>query len=81
MTDKAFCSFYNVGHCKYKDKCSNKHAKDDCEDASFIKKLCHMRHSKTCKNRLQCKFSSKKNCEFKYDPKHRVQTIPHNEDE
>ena len=72
MNDKAFCSFQNVGYCKYKDKCSNKHAKDDYEDTSCIKKPCHMRHKKTCKNGLQCKFNSKNNCEFKHDPEHQT---------
>ena len=72
MTDKTFCSFYNVGYCKYKDKCSNEHAKSDCEDKKCIREHCHKRHRKFCKNGLGCKFNSKNKCEFKHD--HKAQT-------
>ena len=64
------CSFYNVWYCKYKDKCSNVHAKGDCEDKTCIKTLCHKRHRKTCKHGLECNFNSNNKCEFKHDPKH-----------
>ena len=31
MTEKVFCPFYNVGYCKYKDKCSNEYAQPECD--------------------------------------------------
>jgi hypothetical protein len=67
MTDKAFCPFYNVGYCKYKDKCSKEHAQDECEDRKCTNKLCHKRHRKSCRNGLECRFNAKNKCEFKHD--------------
>ena len=67
MSDKAFCPFYIVGYCKYKDKCSNGHAQDDCQDRKCTNKLSHKRHQKSCKNGLECQFNDKNKCEFKHD--------------
>lgn len=38
MREKSLCPFFNVEYCKYKDKCSDEHAKHNCEDPNCKKK-------------------------------------------
>ena len=39
IAENVLCSYYNVGYCKYKNKCSKEHAKADCIDQKCQKKL------------------------------------------
>ena len=67
MTGKSLCSFFNVGYCKYKDRCTNEHAKWDYEDNKCKNFNCPKRHRKPCKNGTKCRFHIKNKCEFKHD--------------
>ena len=58
--------FFNVGYCKYKDRCSKEHAKGDCEDNKCKKQSCQKRHRKPCKNGTEYRFNIKNKCEFKH---------------
>ena len=43
------CNFYNVGYCRYKEKCHFKHPKSDCCETSCRNKRCENRHPRQCK--------------------------------
>ena len=34
------CPYYNIGYCKYKNKCSKEHAKVECLEQKCPKKKC-----------------------------------------
>ena len=40
MNVKPKCPFFNVGYCKYKDKCSKEHANLECSDQECKDKNC-----------------------------------------
>ena len=43
------CHLFNVGYCKYKDKCSKKRASSDCLEVNCKSKECDKRHRKYCR--------------------------------
>ena len=70
MTLKPLCPYYNVGYCKYKDKCSKDHAKEDCKDLICDTKKCNRRHRRHCKFGPKCSFYKKNACEFLHISNH-----------
>ena len=66
MSDKVFCPFYNVGFCKYKDKCSKEHAERDCPDQTCRSKNCSNRRRRLCKFGPRCTYLKRKTCEVKH---------------
>ena len=66
MSGNSLSSFYNVGYCKYKDRCSNGHAKGDCEDSKCKKLNCQKKHRKFCNNGTEYRFHIKNKYEFKH---------------
>ena len=64
-----FCSYYNVGYCKYKDKCFKEHAKTECNNNNCDKNDCQKRHKKLCRYGNKCTYKNKNSCEFRHDDK------------
>ena len=61
------CKFYNMGYCKYQDKCSFKHSTEICVEVKCKKQKCIKRHPKKCRFfflRGFCKF--KNDCMFSH---------------
>jgi predicted RNase H-like nuclease (RuvC/YqgF family) len=70
MEDKMICPHYNVGYCKFKEKCSKVHPKDDCNVEDCKRKGCDKRHRRICKYLTDCMRLNKNNdCEFKHAEK------------
>ena len=62
------CKYYNVGFCKFRDRCFFKHVLEDCKTKDCKKDHCLKRHPKRCKFfflRKFCKF--KTDCKFSHD--------------
>ena len=57
------CSFYNVGYCKLKNKCSNIHSSEDCAN-KCKEKTCPKRHRIVCRDREHCIYQRSNSCEF-----------------
>jgi hypothetical protein len=60
------CQF-NVGFCKYKEKCYKKHYAEKCMDLNCDNR-CFKRHPKQCKRGQNCKFFKQKTCAYDHDP-------------
>ena len=66
MSD-AVCSYFNVGYCKHKDKCSKIHESEECQKMCK-NKTCLKRHRRPCKDKENCKFLKSNSCEFTHEP-------------
>ena len=64
-----FCSYYNVGYCKYKDECFKEHAKTECINNNCDKNDCQKRHKKLCRYGNKCTYKNQNTCEFRHDDK------------
>ena len=64
---KTSCKFYNVGFCKFQDRCKFKHFKTICTKYACKDKICQHRHPKMC--RYQEKFRRKTSCLYKHTDK------------
>ena len=61
------CPHFKVGYCKYKDKCSKGHAKQDCLEIDCKTKTCNKRHRRHRRRYgPKCSFSGKNSCEYKH---------------
>ena len=67
MSDEAICPFYNVGYCKYKDKCLKHHENKECHDTSCRRKKCSKRHRRPCKYGNKCTYFKRSTFEFKHE--------------
>ena len=56
------CSYFNVGYCKEKNKCSKIHPIDDCE-GKCKEKTCLKRHRRLCSDGGSFFYQSN-SCEF-----------------
>ena len=69
---KAKCRYFNVGYCKYKERCKFKHPEQICKE--YLERKCNggnceNRHPKACKwvdSKTGCK--RKQSCDFSHDP-------------
>ena len=61
------CNFYNVGYCRYKEKCHFKHPKSECLNSACERRNCDKRHPRACKfQNLGRKCKHGENCAFKH---------------
>ena len=65
VTKKEVCPYYNVGYCKFANKCMLKHVIEECMDINCSDKKCIKRHRKSCKFGNSCKFNKINICEYK----------------
>ena len=50
-------NLWNVGFCKYGDKCKIEHAQGDCGIEKCDRKTCHKRNMKYCIGLFDCLFA------------------------
>ena len=73
------CPHYNVGYCKFEEKCKMQHNKEECNDSECDSKMCPTRHRKSCKYENRCKYKKQNVCEFWHKDGRKDQNI-HAED-
>ena len=49
MAVETVCQFFKYGHCKFLEKCRNKHVQDVCENKNCEVTTCLKRHPRPCK--------------------------------
>ena len=60
MASQIVCKHNKFGHCKFQDRCRNRHVNECCENTSCDISNCIQRHPKICKfykNYGRCRFS------------------------
>ena len=71
------CNFYNVGYCRYKERCSYRHPKNNCLVPACRNKSCDKRHPKDCKfqnHDRKCRHGD--NCAYKHGKSDDEKTKP-----
>ena len=58
------CPHFDIGFCKNKNKCTQKHPSKDCDGQCEDKNLCPKRHRKECKDGIECIYYPSNSCEF-----------------
>ena len=49
------CKYYNIGFCKYLNRCKFKHPKTNCPKETCHDRSCENRHPKPCRYKDQCR--------------------------